>query len=89
VQSTTGRYRVLLAVVVVIALTVLAGAVVLWPRGELARPDRLAVQKLGGDERAIAELAQQAAPATNDRRGLLRRFFRSRPARSTSDIQPH
>jgi hypothetical protein len=28
--------------------------------GELARPDRLAVQKLGADERAIAELAQQA-----------------------------
>jgi len=38
---------------------------------------------------AKAELVQQAAPATNDRRGLLRRFFRSRPARSTSDIQPH
>jgi hypothetical protein len=37
-QSTTGRYRVLLAVVGVIALAVLAGAVVLWPRGELARP---------------------------------------------------
>jgi len=28
--------------------------------GELARPDRLAVQKLGADERTIAELAQQA-----------------------------
>lgn len=28
--------------------------------GELARPDRLAVKKLGDDERAIAELAQQA-----------------------------
>src|SRR4029450_2268897 len=37
-QSTTGRYRVLLAVVGVIALAVLAGAVALWPRGELARP---------------------------------------------------
>jgi hypothetical protein len=28
--------------------------------GVLARPDRLAVQKLGGDERSIAEMAQQA-----------------------------
>src|SRR5215207_4724561 len=37
-RSSTGRYRVLLAVVGVIALAVLAGAVVLWPRGELARP---------------------------------------------------
>jgi uncharacterized membrane protein len=37
-QSTTGRYRVLLAVVGVIALAVLAGAVVLWPRGDLPRP---------------------------------------------------
>jgi uncharacterized membrane protein len=37
-QSTTGRYGVLLAVVGVIALAVLAGAVVLWPRGEPARP---------------------------------------------------
>jgi len=37
-QSTTGRYRVLLAVVGLIAVAVLAGAVVLWPRGELARP---------------------------------------------------
>jgi uncharacterized membrane protein len=37
-QSTTARYRVLLAVVGVIALAVLAGAMVLWPRGELARP---------------------------------------------------
>jgi hypothetical protein len=37
-QSTTGRYRVLLAVVGVIALAVLAAAVALWPRGELARP---------------------------------------------------
>src|SRR4029450_3357679 len=37
-QSTTGRYRVLLAVVGVIALAVLGGAVALWPRGELARP---------------------------------------------------
>src|SRR5207253_8802932 len=32
--------------------------------GELARPDRLAVQKLGGDERTIAELAQQAYDIT-------------------------
>jgi hypothetical protein len=37
-RSTTGRYRVMLAVVGVIALAVLAGAVALWPRGELARP---------------------------------------------------
>jgi uncharacterized membrane protein len=37
-QSTTGRYRVLLAVVGVIALAVVAGAVVLWPRGDLPRP---------------------------------------------------
>jgi uncharacterized membrane protein len=37
-RSMTGRYRVLLAVVGVIALAVLAGAVALWPRGELARP---------------------------------------------------
>src|SRR5829696_5444979 len=37
-QSTTGRYRVLLAVVGVIALTVVGGAAALWPRGELARP---------------------------------------------------
>ena len=37
-RSSTGRYRVLLALVGVIALAVLAGAVVLWPRGELARP---------------------------------------------------
>jgi uncharacterized membrane protein len=36
-QSTTGRYRVLLAVVGVIALTVVGAAVALWPRGELAR----------------------------------------------------
>ena len=37
-RSTTGRYRVMLALVGVIALAVLAGAVVLWPRGELALP---------------------------------------------------
>jgi uncharacterized membrane protein len=37
-QSTTGRYRVLLAVVGVIALAVVGGAAALWPRGELARP---------------------------------------------------
>jgi uncharacterized membrane protein len=37
-RSTTGRYRAMLAVVGVIALAVLAGAVALWPRGELARP---------------------------------------------------
>src|SRR5215216_6984525 len=37
-RSTEGRYRVMLAVVGVIALAVLAGAVALWPRGELARP---------------------------------------------------
>jgi len=37
-RSTTGRYRVMLAVVGVIALAVVAGAVALWPRGELARP---------------------------------------------------
>src|SRR5215207_8182956 len=37
-RSSTGRYRAMLAVVGVIALAVLAGAVVLWPRGELARP---------------------------------------------------
>jgi uncharacterized membrane protein len=37
-QSTTGRYRVLLAVVGVIALAVVGAAVALWPRGELARP---------------------------------------------------
>jgi uncharacterized membrane protein len=37
-QSTTGRYRVMLAVVGMIALAVLAGAVALWPRGGLARP---------------------------------------------------
>jgi uncharacterized membrane protein len=37
-QSTTGRYRVMLAVVGVVAMAVLAGAVALWPRGELARP---------------------------------------------------
>ena len=37
-RSTTGRYRVMLALVGVIALAVLAGAVALWPRGELARP---------------------------------------------------
>jgi uncharacterized membrane protein len=37
-HSITGRYRVMLAVVGVIALAVLAGAVALWPRGELARP---------------------------------------------------
>jgi uncharacterized membrane protein len=37
-QSTTGRYRAMLAVVGVIALAVVAGAVALWPRGELSRP---------------------------------------------------
>src|SRR5215212_2192477 len=37
-RSTTGRYGAMLAVVGVIALAVLAGAVALWPRGELARP---------------------------------------------------
>jgi uncharacterized membrane protein len=37
-RSTTGPYRVMLAVVGMIALAVLAGAVALWPRGELARP---------------------------------------------------
>jgi uncharacterized membrane protein len=37
-QSSTGRYRVLLAVVGVIALAVVGGAVALWPRGELPRP---------------------------------------------------
>src|SRR5215212_3061332 len=37
-RSTTGRYGAMLAVVGVIALAVLAGAVPLWPRGELARP---------------------------------------------------
>src|SRR4029450_6126601 len=37
-QSTTGRSRVLLAVVGVIALAVVGAAVALWPRGELARP---------------------------------------------------
>src|SRR5215216_6141775 len=37
-RSSTGRYRAMLAVVGVIALAVLAGAVVLWPRGELALP---------------------------------------------------
>jgi len=37
-QSTTGRYRVLLAVVGVIAVAVVGGAAALWPRGELARP---------------------------------------------------
>src|SRR5829696_8674197 len=37
-QSTTDRYRVLLAAVGVIALTVVGGAAALWPRGELARP---------------------------------------------------
>src|SRR5215218_11210022 len=37
-HSTAGRYRVMLAVVVVIALAVLASAVALWPRGELPRP---------------------------------------------------
>jgi uncharacterized membrane protein len=37
-RSTTGRYRVMLAVVGVIALAVVAGALALWPRGELARP---------------------------------------------------
>jgi uncharacterized membrane protein len=37
-RSTEGRYRAMLAVVGVIALAVLAGAVVLWPRGELAPP---------------------------------------------------
>jgi uncharacterized membrane protein len=37
-RSSTGRYRMLLAVVGVIALAVLAGAVVLWPRGDLLRP---------------------------------------------------
>jgi uncharacterized membrane protein len=35
-QSTGTRYRVMLAVVGVIALAVLASAVALWPRGELA-----------------------------------------------------
>jgi len=37
-HSTAGRYRVMLAVVGVIALAVLASAVALWPRGELPRP---------------------------------------------------
>jgi uncharacterized membrane protein len=37
-HSTTGRYRVMLALVGVIALAVLASAVALWPRGELPRP---------------------------------------------------
>jgi uncharacterized membrane protein len=37
-RSTIGRYRAMLALVGVIALAVLAGAVALWPRGELARP---------------------------------------------------
>ena len=37
-QSTTGRYQAMLAVVGVITLAVLAGAVALWPRGELPRP---------------------------------------------------
>jgi uncharacterized membrane protein len=37
-RSTTGRYRMLLAVVGVIALVVLASAVALWPRGALPRP---------------------------------------------------
>jgi uncharacterized membrane protein len=37
-QSPTGRYRVMLAVVGVIALAVLGGALALWPRGELPRP---------------------------------------------------
>jgi uncharacterized membrane protein len=37
-RSTTGRYRAMLAVVGVITLAVLAGAVALWPRGELSRP---------------------------------------------------
>jgi uncharacterized membrane protein len=37
-RSTEGRYRAMLVVVGVIAVAVVAGAVVLWPRGELARP---------------------------------------------------
>src|SRR5215207_6792967 len=37
-RTTEGRYRAMLAVVGVIALAVLAGVVVLWPRGELALP---------------------------------------------------
>ena len=37
-HATEGRYRVLLAVVGVIALAVLAGTVTLWPRGELPNP---------------------------------------------------
>ncbi|HKO85721.1 MAG TPA: YibE/F family protein, partial [Actinomycetota bacterium] len=37
-RSTRGRYRVMLAVVGVVALAVLAGAVALWPRGELPKP---------------------------------------------------
>src|SRR4029434_3911465 len=37
-RSTTARYRAMLAVVGVITLAVLAGAVALWPRGELTRP---------------------------------------------------
>jgi uncharacterized membrane protein len=37
-QSTTGRYRAMLAVVGVIALAVLGCAAALWPRGELPKP---------------------------------------------------
>jgi uncharacterized membrane protein len=37
-HSSADRYRAMLAVVGVIALAVLASAVALWPRGELARP---------------------------------------------------
>src|SRR5215207_11158116 len=32
------RHRVMLAIVAVLTLAVLAGAVALWPRGEIARP---------------------------------------------------
>src|SRR4029453_18119926 len=37
-RSTTGRYRAMLAVVGVITLAVLAGAVALWPRGGVTGP---------------------------------------------------
>src|SRR5215211_2811939 len=71
-RSSMGRYRVMLAVVGVIALAVLAGAVVLWPRGELARPagagqadsTRFVSATLTGVDRLDCEEADPGVPGS-------------------------
>jgi hypothetical protein len=98
-QSTTGRYRALLAVVGVIAMAVVGGAAALWPRGELARP---ATAGQADSTRVVAATLTRVAPldcarlaGAMDRRatrGICRRRAhrggQARPARAitTSEV---